>query len=76
MMWTIAPSWVCSGGTGVVYEWSSAAAYALGKPHVLLDMDENAEYVDLASSPSQRQKTWQRFLLGDDRREAAVRRGD
>jgi putative transposase len=56
------------------YPWSSAAAYALGKPDVLLT--ENAEYLGLASSAAQRQETWQRFLLADDRREAMVRRGD
>jgi putative transposase len=56
------------------YPWSSAATYALGKPDPLLA--ENAEYLSLASSAAQRQKTWQRFLLTDDRREAMVRRGD
>jgi putative transposase len=56
------------------YVWSSAAAYALGKPDALLA--ENAEYLGLACSADQRQETWQRFLLTDDRREAMVRRGD
>ena len=56
------------------YPWSSAAAYALGKPNLLLA--ENAEYLVLATRPAQRQQTWQRFLLADDGREAMVRRGD
>jgi hypothetical protein len=56
------------------YAWSSAAAYALRKPDALLA--ENAEYLGLASSPGQRQETWQRFMLADDRREATVWRGD
>jgi hypothetical protein len=46
----------------------------LGKPDPLLV--ENAEYLGLASSAVQRQETWQRFLLADDRRETMVRRGD
>jgi putative transposase len=54
------------------YPWSSAAAYALGRPNLLLA--ENAEYLVLATSPAQRQETWQRFLLADDGREAMVRR--
>jgi hypothetical protein len=46
----------------------------LGKPDALLA--DHAEYLGLASSPGQRQETWQRFLHADDRREAMVRRGD
>jgi putative transposase len=52
------------------YAWSSAATNALGKPDALLA--EHVEYPRLAASPGQRQQTWQRFLLADDRREATV----
>ncbi len=56
------------------YRWSSAAAYALGKADPLLA--ENQEYIALASEAARRLEIWQALLLGDDPREAAVRRGD
>jgi hypothetical protein len=37
---------------------------------------DNPEYLALAESPARRQQLWREFLLADDPREEAVRRGD
>ncbi len=55
------------------YRWSSCPAYALGRPDPLLSY--NVWYQSLADDAGQRQLRWREFLLGDDPREAAVRRG-
>ena len=56
------------------YPWSSAPVHATGAANALVT--ESAEYHELASEPEVRQECWRRFLLGDDPREQAVRRGD
>jgi putative transposase len=56
------------------YGWSSARAYALGVTDVHLA--DNAEYLALADTASRRQKAWRAFLMAEDPREDAVRRGD
>jgi putative transposase len=55
------------------YRWSSCRAYALGE----LDspLADNPWYLALAAEPA-RQALWREFLLGDDPKEAEVRRGD
>jgi putative transposase len=56
------------------YAWSSARHYALGEPDALLA--ENPYYQELASAAQRRQQLWQEFVLGEDPREEALRRGD
>ena len=56
------------------YVWSSAAAYALGKPDPLLA--ENAEYLALAATAEARQQRWRALLVAADPREEVMRRGD
>ncbi len=56
------------------YPWSSAAAYALGRPDPLLA--ENAEFLALAGDAAGRQRIWRDFLRGEDAREEQMRRGD
>jgi hypothetical protein len=45
-----------------------------GQPDALLA--DNAEYLGLASTPGERQESWQRFLVADHRRQVMVRGGD
>jgi putative transposase len=56
------------------YRWSSCRAYALGEVDPLLAT--NASYLALGATPQRRQALWQAFLLGEDPKEAQVRRGD
>jgi putative transposase len=56
------------------YPWSSARAYALGEADPLLT--EDPCYTTLSPVASRRQQLWREFLLGDDLREEAVRKGD
>jgi putative transposase len=56
------------------YHWSSATVHATGVANPLVT--ESVEYYELASEPQERQQRWRGFLLGDDPREQAVRRGD
>jgi hypothetical protein len=56
------------------YRWSSAAAYALGQEDTLLL--ESPWYEELGASASRRQELWRSFLLGEDAKEEAIRRGD
>lgn len=56
------------------YRWSSSRAYALGEADPLLD--GNPEYLALSEDAVCRQQLWREFLLGEDAREEAVRRGD
>jgi putative transposase len=54
------------------YRWSSARAYALGQCDALLA--PNPWYEGLSPEPARRQALWREFLLGDDPKEAEVRR--
>jgi len=56
------------------YDWSRAPAHATGAADPLVT--ESAEYHELASEARDRQELWRSFLLGEDPREQAVRRGD
>jgi putative transposase len=56
------------------YRWSSCRAYALGEANPLLAT--SPWYEELAADPRRRQVLWRDFLLGDDPKEAAVRRQD
>jgi putative transposase len=56
------------------YRWSSCCAYALGVPDPLLSF--NVWYQGLGGEADVRQARWRDFLLGDDPREAVIRRGD
>src|SRR5439155_6771216 len=56
------------------YRWSSCRAYALGASDVLLSY--NVWYGTLATEAAVRQQRWRDFLLGEDAREEAIRRGD
>jgi putative transposase len=56
------------------YAWSSSACYALGREDALLDA--NPCYEELSPDPQRRRQLWREFVLGEDVREAAVRRGD
>jgi putative transposase len=56
------------------HRWSSAAAYALGQEDTLLS--ESPWYEGLAASASRCQELWRSFLLGEDAKEEAIRRGD
>lgn len=56
------------------YRWSSAGAYALGSVDELLAA--NPWYEALGATPSDRQQRWQAYLLGEDAREEAIRRGE
>ena len=56
------------------YPWSSCRAYALGEPDALLS--EDPCYSELCADPARRRVLWQEFLLGEDARAAAIRRGD
>ena len=55
------------------YRWSSAAAFALGKPEPLVD--ENPWYRELSPAEGRRQALWQEFVRGNDPREEEIRRG-
>jgi putative transposase len=55
------------------YPFSSARACALGEANDLLT--EDPAYLELSPDPQRRQQLWQEFLLGDDPREAEIRRG-
>jgi putative transposase len=54
------------------YRWSSCRAYALGEADELLT--PNPWYEALSPDPGRRQQLWREFLLGEDPKEAAVRR--
>src|SRR5262249_39677158 len=56
------------------YRWSSCRAYAVGEDNGLLSY--NVWYQTLAASAGERPTRWRAFLLGDDPREEAIRRGD
>ena len=56
------------------YEWSSARVHATGAADPLVT--ESAGYHELASQAQDREERWRGFLLGEDPREQAVRRGD
>jgi putative transposase len=56
------------------YRWSSARAYGCGEQDPLLAA--NPWYEALAAEPGRRQALWREFLLGEDPKEAAVRRQD
>jgi putative transposase len=56
------------------YRWSSCRAYALGEGNGLLAV--NPWYEELSPEPTRRQQLWREFLLGEDVKEAAVRRPD
>ena len=56
------------------YPWSSCPAYALGKSDPLLT--EGPCYLELSPDPARRPELWREFLLGEDVREAVVRRQD
>ncbi len=55
------------------YRWSSCRASALGETDALVD--ESPCYRDLAALAGRRQHLWRQFLLSDDPREPAIRRG-
>ncbi len=54
------------------YRWSSGRAYALGEADPLLA--PNPWYEALSPDPGRRQALWREFLLGEDAKEAEVRR--
>jgi putative transposase len=56
------------------YPWSSARVYALREPDPLVT--EDPCYTELSPDLARRQRLWREFLLGDDPREEAVRKGD
>ncbi len=56
------------------YRWSSCRVYALGASDPLVSIDPS--YEELSPDPVRRQELWRAFLLGEDEREAAIRRGD
>ena len=56
------------------YDWSSARVHATGAADPLVT--ESVEYHELASEAQDREERWRSFLLGEDPREQAVRRGD
>jgi putative transposase len=56
------------------YRWSSCRAYALGQADGLLAA--NPWYEGLSPEPGRRQALWREFLLGEDPKEAVVRRED
>jgi hypothetical protein len=53
------------------WAWSSCRAYALGQSDLLLAA--NPWYDGLAAYSPRRQALWRQFLLGEDRKEAAIR---
>jgi len=56
------------------YDWSSARVHATGAADRLVT--ESAEYHEWPSEAQGREERWRSFLLGEDPREQAVRRGD
>jgi len=56
------------------YDWSSARVHATGAADPLVT--ECAEYHESASEAQDREERWRGFLLREDPREQAVRRGD
>ena len=56
------------------YRWSSCRAYAWGEVDALLA--PNPWYDELSADPARRQQLWREFLLGEDPKEAEVRRPD
>jgi putative transposase len=56
------------------YPWSSCRAYALGEADPLVTIDP--AYLELSPDPGRRQQLWREFLVGEDPREAHLRRGD
>ena len=56
------------------YPWLSAGAYALGEADPLVT--EDPYYTELSPHDSRRRELWREFLLGEDVREGAIRRGD
>jgi len=56
------------------YHWSSCRHYALGEVDPLLAA--NPWYEGLSTGPERRQELWREFLLGDDAKEAVIRRSD
>jgi putative transposase len=56
------------------FPWSSARWYAMGEPDALVA--ENPYYLELSPAIERRRQLWREFLLGEDPREEAVRRGD
>jgi putative transposase len=56
------------------YRWSSCRAYACGETDELLAA--NPWYEGLSPDPERRRELWRAFLLGEDSKEAVVRRQD
>ncbi|MGO9465039.1 MAG: hypothetical protein ACLQVF_12910 [Isosphaeraceae bacterium] len=55
------------------YDWSIARVHATGAAVPLVM--ESVEYHELASEARDREEQWRSFLLGEHRRERAVRHG-